>query len=133
MGPLGFRFWVGLDLGSGLGLMRWGEVLMGYVMVEIDGLELLEHGGRSGHGMGWLFDDLFLGLPQSEIGLHFVMWLLEMGSGFLGSVGVEIDGFKSLQHGRRSSELRMRMMMMLSVLLSGLIMVPLGTSTTGQA
>ncbi|PON56362.1 LOW QUALITY PROTEIN: hypothetical protein PanWU01x14_181930 [Parasponia andersonii] len=114
MGLLGFGlgFWVGLDLGSGLGLMR-GEVLMGNVMVEIVGLELLEHGGRSGHGMGWLFDDLFLGLPQSEIGLHFVMGFLEMGSGFLGSVGVEIDGFKSLQHGWRSSELKMRMSVLL--------------------
>lgn len=79
-------------------------------MVEIDGLELLKYGGRSSQ-MGLLFLlllSLVLFSRESEIGVDF-MGLVEMGGGFLGSIGVEVDGLESLQHGRRSSELSLVM------------------------
>lgn len=76
-------------------------------MVEIDGLELLKYGGRSSQ-MGLLLLLLILFLRESEIGVDF-MGFVEMGGGFLGSIGVEVDGLESLQHGRRSSELSLVM------------------------
>lgn len=64
-------------------------------MIEVDRLKLLKHGGGRSGEMGLWFN-WFLGLLcKSKMGLCF-MRFVEMGIGFLGSVGVEVDGFESL-------------------------------------